>query len=1047
MKVHRERSRHVIPRRISVAATIALAMTGALVTAPSAGAVAGKPVVNTSRPETTREATPESAALAEAAESDKPVEVLAKRTETSQVFANPSGTFTEDRYALAQWTRQGNKLVDIDPTLRASADGRVTTKATTVGVTFSGGGTGPMAVVTRDGRSMSLSWPSPLPEPRLTEDTATYPDVLPGVDLKLRAGDTGFSQLLVVKSAEAAADPALKSLTFQLGTAGLRTSADEHGNLTAVDPAGQVVFTAPTPRMWDSSTAPAPASTPASTPAKPSARTTGAKTPAVQATQAEVAPPGGEFEPGHGATEAAMPLTVSPDRLTVTPDRSLLTGKDTTYPVYIDPAVSGARESWTIAYKKYPNSTFYNGAGWGGSGSSTSEARVGYENETNGLAESFFRMDSNNLWNTKKQVVKSTFRIKNTWSWSCTPRAVELWLTGSISASTSWNNRPAWKDELDSVNDSKGWGSSCPAGNLAFDVTSAAKTAATGKWPNVTLGMRASNESDVNAWKRFDAKSAVLSTEYNTLPNAPTSLDTIPSSGGCDQVAPWTTIGNTDITLSAKVSDADGGTVRAQFRMWGGNNTQGGAEIFNQIISASSGTVAKAKIPRALLDQYSAVAGGNFAWKVQTLDASAASTWVPDVGTCRFNFDPTRPSTVPDISSTDFPDGSDGWPTVTGEAREAGTFRLTNGGITDVTKYEYWTDWDLTVRTVTPKIANDPADLAEITITPPAAGSHGLYVRSLDGASNRSDRAMFFFYANSPATPDKAGDVNGDDIADLYGVRPDGELRLYPGQSNGWVAPFTVVSNADFTGASVTHRGDWTQDGFEDLVAAVPGDGGKTLQVFPNNGVGWACTARDEQADGQSRACQYDQQELDVYDDVDNHWTDADQILSIGDVDGPLDTDGDGTPDVPGHTDLLVKEGGLLWLYYGSDTFYLDETRPPVLLGDAWANYDLLAPGDRTGDGRVDLVARDRTNGDLRLFPGTGPNGEGLGSVPSSTLIGVGWTTTFRPLITAVPDAGLDGKADIWATGSDDQLYVYSNLSGHGVAVGSSGWLTFQSIT
>ncbi|MFD9219521.1 VCBS repeat-containing protein [Streptomyces sp. NPDC060064] len=978
----------------------------------------------------------EAAALAEAADSGKPVEVISRRTETSQTFANPTGTFTESRYTLAQWTRQGNKLVDIDTTLAPATDGTVSPKATTVDVTFSGGGTGALATVVRDGRTMSLSWPTALSKPHLDADTATYPEVLPGVDLKLRAVDSGFSQLLVVKSAEAAANPALKAVGFKLATDGLEVSADGHGNLRAVNPAGQEVFTAPTPRMWDSTTA---------APVPQAARS-------VQSLAAGP-PPNDEFEPGHGARQAAMPLDVAAHQITLTPDQSLLTGKDTTYPVYIDPAVSGGREAWAIAYKKYPNTSYLNGAGWGGPGETTSTARVGYENETNGLARSFFRMDTNNLWNTKKQVIASTFRIKNTWSWSCTDRTVETWLTNPISSSTTWNsqnNSSMWARKLDQSTESKGWSSSCPAGNLAYDVTSAAKEAATKKWPNMTLGMRASNESDVFAWKKFDAKSAVLSTEYNTLPNTPSNLDTIPStrnSTGCGNAAPVGKIGNTDVYLTAKVSDPDGGTVKAQFQLWAGEGTAS-VGILNQTIAATSGTVAKLKVPKATLTQYVPNANGRFSWKVRVQDAKASSDWYPSTS-CRFDYDATRPSSLPVIGSSDFPDGSDGWdPEHTGQVRTEGLFKLTNGGITDVKSYEYWTDWDPTVRPAAPKTAGDPTGYAEVRLTPPAAGSQRLYVRSIDGAGNRSDRAAHFFYANSLATPDKPGDLNGDTLADFYGLRPDGELWLYPGQGNGHVGTYTVASNTDFTGASLTHRGDWTTDGFEDLVAAIPGDGGKkTLHVFPNNSLGYACSARDEQADGHSQTCLYDEQELDVYDPANNHWADADQILAIGDVDGPLDTDGNGTIDVEGHTDLLVKEGNLLWLYYGSDTFHLDETRAPVLIGNgSWSNYDLAAPGDTNNNGHIDLLARHKTNGELRLYPGTGPAGEGLGNGTTSSIVGTYWTSANRPLLTAAPDNGTDGKADLWATGSDDKLYAYPDFRGPGTAVGTGGWNNFQSI-
>lgn len=966
------------------------------------------------------------AASAQAADTGARVEVTALRTETAETYANPDGSFTTDQYALAQRVRKNGKLVDIDTDLARNANGSYSAKATEVEVTFSGGGDGPLATVTRDGRSMSWSWPEPLPAPEVDGDTVVYRDVLNDVDLKLRAGTAGFGQLLIVHNAKAAANPALQEIKLPLSTQGLTTEADEHGNLRAIDPAGQAVFTAPTPLMWDSTQ---PASTFRSQAAPP--------------------PPAHEFEAPYGAQEAAVGVDIKGGALALTPDADVLAGPDTQYPVYIDPAVSGSREAWTIAYSSAPSTAFYNGNGWNeGDGNTTTDyARVG--NPGDGTSRSFFRMDTNDLWNTNKVISDSTFRIKNSYSYSCTHREVQTWLTGSISSSTTWSKQPSWANKLATVSEAKGYNSSCPAGNLAFDVTAGAKQAASSRWNNITLGLRATSEGDSLAYKRLDARTAVLSTSYNTVPNQPTNLDTSPSSGGCRTTAPFVSIGDTDVYLNAKVSDPDGGTVKAQFHLWPTghhpNDDPNGVIVVNQTLSVTSGTVAKLRIPKATLQKYIPTANGNFSWKVQAEDATAASVFTPTGAGCRFVFDPTRPSTPPGISSTDYPDGSNGWPATTGQARTSGLFALSNGGVSDVTKYEYWTDWDPTVRTATPAATGGSA---AIGLTPPAAGSHTLHVRSVDAAGGRSDQAVHFFYANSPATPDKPGDLNGDENADIYAVQDTGDLQLYAGQGNGYVSPRTVASSTDFTGASLTHRGDWTNDGFEDLVAAVPGDTGKTLHMFPNNGVGYACTTRNEQADGHSQVCLYDAQELAVYDPANEHWANADQILAIGDVDGPLDTDGDGTMDVEGYPDLLVKEGDLLWLYYGSDTFYLDNWRAPVLVGNGgWSNYDIAAPGDRTADGHVDLIARHRTTGDLKFYNGTGSNGEGLGYGPAATVIGTGWTATYRPLFTAVPDATGDGKADIWATGSDANLYSYPNIQGSGVRVGTGGWSAIRAIS
>ncbi|WP_245769626.1 FG-GAP-like repeat-containing protein [Streptomyces indicus] len=953
--------------------------------------------------------------------------MLSQRTETVETFANPDGSFTTDQYALAQRVRKGGKLVDIDTTLARNTDGTLSTKATEVGVTFSGGGEGPLATVTRDGRSMSWSWPGKLPAPEVDGDTVIYRNVLEDVDLKLKAGTAGFGQLLVVHNATAAANPALTQIELPLETKGLSVKADEHGNLRALNPAGQEIFTAPTPMMWDSS-----------------------KPLAARSTEPTPPPPAHEFEAPMGAKEGAVGVELDADSLSLTPDSDILKGDDTQYPVYIDPAVSGSREAWTIAYSGAPSTAFYNGNGWdeGDGNKVTSYARVG--NPGDGTSRSFFRMDTNNLWNTDKVISSSTFKIKNSYSYSCTKREVQLWLTGGISSSTKWSAQPSWAEKLAAVSDAKGYSSSCPAGSLAFNVTAGAKKAQSSKWNNITLGLRAATESDKLAYKRFEAKSAVLSTTYNTRPNPPSGLDTIPSTrntAGCGDTAPHGLIGNTDIYLTAKISDPDGGTVKADIHLWPTghhpNDDPNGKLIVDTHVSAPSGTVVKLKVTKAQLTPYVSVANGNFSWKVQAEDGSLSSDWVPASGKpgCRFVFDPNRPSTPPGVTSSQFPDGSNGWPATTGTVRTEGTFNVTSGGVADVTKYEYWTDWDATRRTATPSSAGGSVALK---LTPTVAGANQLYVRSLDKAGNYSDTTTYLFYANGPRTPDKPGDLNGDGNPDLWAVEPAGTLFPFFGAGDGNFTKAAFRSSGiNFTGAGITHRGDWTGDGYEDLIALRNDTalGTKRLWMHPNNGTGYACTACDtgEQA-----------RELSVYDAANNHWSNADQILAVGDVDGPLDVDADGTIDIDGYPDLLVKQGDLLWLYYGAPDNRLDSYREPILIGpDSWAKSTLIAPGNLWGDERVDLLSRNTETGDLHIFAGTGPDGDGLADQSAKLKTGWGFTTAAHPLIASPGDADHDGYPDLVSTKTTGHLWFYPRITKGDEPYRDlgDGWTGYQSIS
>lgn len=137
-----------------------------------------------------------SLAAAQAARTGVRVEVASETTETSVTFVLPDGSRQVEAAAGPIRVRKDGAWVPVDTTLRVTADG-VRPVAVPGERRFSAGGQGPMARLGAggggDARSLEFGWVGSLPAPVLSGDTATYPDVLPGVDLVLTATRKGFS--------------------------------------------------------------------------------------------------------------------------------------------------------------------------------------------------------------------------------------------------------------------------------------------------------------------------------------------------------------------------------------------------------------------------------------------------------------------------------------------------------------------------------------------------------------------------------------------------------------------------------------------------------------------------------------------------------------------------------------------------------------------------------------------------------------------------------------------------------------------------------------
>ncbi|WP_189320169.1 laminin G domain-containing protein [Streptomyces flaveus] len=539
---------------------LAVAVVGSLLSLGSGGAAHASALSDTATTAEAKDVVPPAAlsAAAQAAQAGEPVEVLEERTAYSQVFAQPDGGFKLTQSTTPQRVEASDgSWKPVDPTLEKRADGRIAPKGAVVDLSFSGKGSGSdmIRIGDRDGHSLTLGWGNELPEPVLEGDTATYREVFPGVDLLLTATPESYREVLVVKTPEAAASPALDKVVLEVESRGLEVRPTVGGGLVAENSDGVEVFTGPPGRMWDSAG--------------------GTQATGVQTMMGAAADEDGEDDPtnpaagpGDGSASAVMPVQVGDDTIAVVPDDEVLKGEKTVYPVYIDPAVGVGHTYRTVLSSDGDDFWMFDGAGYG-------IGRCGYNSEgacTTGAwytNRMYFQFNSASALRGK-YVIDATFRAYETWSFDCNPAWVDLERTDGISSGSSWPGPggPKADNGWDQVGDryvSAGRGTACsPEQQNAWiefndnpdepdeNLKSTVRNFADGKIDNLTLMLKAKDESDVTAWKRFD-DNAELEVEFAYQPGVPTRYGVWPGNpgGDPDDVQCSTSSGNPAIVTRA----------------------------------------------------------------------------------------------------------------------------------------------------------------------------------------------------------------------------------------------------------------------------------------------------------------------------------------------------------------------------------------------------------------------------------------------------------------------------------------------------------------
>ncbi|MEU8652921.1 trypsin-like serine protease [Streptomyces sp. NPDC048737] len=238
--------------------------------------------------------------------------------------------------------------------------------------------------------------------------------------------------------------------------------------------------------------------------------------------------------------------------------------------------------------------------------------------------------------------------------------------------------------------------------------------------------------------------------------------------------------------------------------------------------------------------------------------------------------------------------------------------------------------------------------------------------------------------------------ISGDHYADLW-VRNASTQTGYELDSKGTTLA-ARESWGNWSGVNVVLQTDLDRDGYQDLIVRRTSDGDVFWKHFvPSSGT-WADKL------------------------IGDNWKTRLSIVAPGDVTG------DDLPDL-----VSVDSAGALWIYPGKGTGSFG-TR--VKAGSGWNNFNVVrGHGDFNGDGRADLLARNKTSGAVYLYRGRG--------VLSSTAFMAGlkvatWSNTTYNAFATVGDVNGDGRADLLARTPAGTLYLYRGNGSTGSVIFSA---------
>jgi hypothetical protein len=536
-------------------------------------------------------------------ESGENVEVLGLTTPTERTIAMPDGSMQYEVSSAPVRTEQGPGEwvpVDTDLVLR---DGWWEPTASATPVRFTAGGSNELDQVrTSEGDWLSETWPhGALPAPVIEGPTATYPEVLPGVDLKLTATDLGMASVYVVKTPTAAANDVLTDLHVVLE--GAEVTKEAEGTFTAEADSGASI-TASSPLWWDSSDG------------------------------GTFVSPGEDDQPmpvAHSFTDAGIKIDVA----------ETVAGKRPTYPIYVDPdwAASPAAAWYTDA--AFPNQSYL-------STGSSYILRVGRYGSNHGNV--FFQFGIGAL--SGKQVLAAQLSTTQLGLAACPNSPLQVRTFGPQAAGFSWNqqNHSLWGPVLDTQSPG-----ACGSGPMTVGWNVTAGVQSRVGQSDIQFGLAPQDENAAS--RRHYSPSATLIVNYNTPPNAPTApqIDSPPRSCGTASAPAY--VSGSSVVVSVHQTDPDAGNVDTNFHLFS-------APAMTHLVSKAPGLLAQGRRSvtfTGLTDgayawyargsDWKIDGNGNTAWCYFTLDNTAPPA--PSVSTTATSFTVGQPLNVSLASSAD----------------------------------------------------------------------------------------------------------------------------------------------------------------------------------------------------------------------------------------------------------------------------------------------------------------------------------------------------------------------------------------------------------